>query len=115
LIKDATCEICGCEESAYHVVIQCTKPTALRFALRQHWALPYDEKLFTNTGPDWLLLLLYSVDSDTKSKILLLLWRAWHLWNNIIHDQGEGFYCEISGLLVKLFFSNKWRVLRLFI
>jgi hypothetical protein len=89
LTKDATCEICGHEEeSAYHAVVRCIKPTALRCALREFWDLP-DEKGFANTGPDWLLLLLNSVDARTKSRILLLLWRSWHLWNDIIHDQGK--------------------------
>jgi hypothetical protein len=27
------------------------------------------------------LLLLSSVDRETGAKILLLFWRAWHLWN----------------------------------
>jgi hypothetical protein len=70
LAKDATCEICGREdESAYHAVIRCTKPFALRWALRQQWELP-EEKHFAYTGPDWLLLLLNSVDATTRSKIL---------------------------------------------
>jgi ribonuclease HI len=44
----------------------------------------------TMVCPDWLLLLLASVDAATKSKILLLLYRrSWHLRNDIIHDLGK--------------------------
>jgi hypothetical protein len=29
------------------------------------------------------------LDAATKSKILLLLWRSWHLQSDIIHDLGK--------------------------
>jgi hypothetical protein len=32
---------------------------------------------------------LNSVDADGKAKILLLLWRAWHLRNDVIHASGR--------------------------
>ena len=48
-----------------------------------------NETVFRHTGRDWLLLLLDSADADTRAKILLLLWRAWHLRNDIIHQKGE--------------------------
>jgi hypothetical protein len=66
LTNDATCRICG---------------------LRQHWVLPEEER-FHFTGPDWLLLLLGSVDAEAKAKTLLLLWHAWHLRNDIMFGKG---------------------------
>jgi ribonuclease HI len=51
---------------------------SMRHEMRRHWFL-LDEKQFRCTGPDWLLLLLSSVDADGKANILLLFWRAWHL------------------------------------
>jgi hypothetical protein len=46
------------------------------------------ERQFQCTGPDWLLLLLNSVDRDTRTKVLLLLWRACHIHNDITHENG---------------------------
>jgi hypothetical protein len=74
-------------------VIRCTKSAALRDEMRRYWLLP-EEKLFRFTGPDWLLILLNSVDTESKAKILLLLWQSWHLRNGIIHAHGT---CSVTG------------------
>jgi ribonuclease HI len=34
-------------------------------------------------------VLLGSVDENTRAKILLLLWRSWHLRNDCIHNEGK--------------------------
>jgi hypothetical protein len=47
----------------------------LRQAMSQHWNLP-DEKIFSYTGKDWLLLLLDRVSKDLRGLILLVLWRV---------------------------------------
>jgi ribonuclease HI len=83
------CDICGRDaEDAYHAVVRCTKANGLRYALRKHWKLPH-EHTFRKTGKDWLLILLNQVDMDTGARILLMFWRAWHLRNNIVHDNGK--------------------------
>jgi ribonuclease HI len=56
--------------------------------MRNYWKLP-DEKCFRYTGNDWLQVLLGSVDENTRAKILLLLWRSWHLRNDCIHNDGK--------------------------
>ncbi|KAM0922814.1 hypothetical protein ACQ4PT_005932 [Festuca glaucescens] len=83
------CTICGtpCEDG-HHAVIRCPKAAGLRHAMRAHWKLPSEGSL-THSGKDWLLLLLNQVDEKIKARILLLLWRAWHLRNNIVHDDGK--------------------------
>jgi hypothetical protein len=74
LMEDVTCRICGVEdESDHHAVVKCTKAATLRFQLRQYWRLS-DEEQLRQTGPDWLLLLLNSVDAEVKAYILLLFW-----------------------------------------
>jgi ribonuclease HI len=56
--------------------------------MRKRWKLP-DERLFRYTGKDWLQLLLGQVDERTKARILMLLWRSWHLRNDVIHQEGR--------------------------
>jgi ribonuclease HI len=85
---NAQCLICGmADEDAFHATVACTKARALREAMRGPWNLP-GEQLFRKTGTDWLQILLGQVDELTRSRILMLLWRAWHLRNDIIHDTG---------------------------
>jgi hypothetical protein len=36
-------------------------------------------------APDWLPLLLSSLNAETKVRVLLLVWRAWHMRNNVMH------------------------------
>jgi hypothetical protein len=89
LTEDATCHLCGrWEEDGHHAVIGCTKATALRKELRRFLQLP-DEAQFRWQGPDWFLVLLSRVKKEVRANILLLLWRAWFLRNNVTHDTGE--------------------------
>lgn len=83
------CTICGHPvEDGFHATVACSKARALRFELRQVWSLP-GEELFAHSGPDWLLLLLDRVDKNNRGTILLMLWRAWYLRNNVVHDKGN--------------------------
>jgi hypothetical protein len=56
--------------------------------MRNVWSLP-EEYDFRYTGPDWLLILLSNASKESHPLILMLLWRAWHLRNNIIHEDGK--------------------------
>jgi hypothetical protein len=51
--------------------------------MRKFWSLQ-----FMKNDNDWLLMLLSSVQKEVKARILLLLWRSWHLRNDIIHGKG---------------------------
>jgi hypothetical protein len=89
LEKEATCQVCGIEEeSGYHAVVHCTQAKALRWELHLHWSLP-DERKFDYTGPDWLLHLLDTTEPEERNNIMLMLWRAWHHRNNIMHGKGK--------------------------
>jgi hypothetical protein len=108
LERDATCQICGTDaESGYHAVIRYSKAVALRHALRSIWRLP-DEGRLIYTGPDWLLHLLSSLDDDGWDKTLLLLWRAWHHWNDIMHGKGRAFVGESVEFLKSYVASLGW-------
>jgi hypothetical protein len=82
------CPICGVEaESSFHAIVACTKAKAIRQEMRKIWNLP-SEKEFHYTGKDWILLLLAKLNKKEQGQVLLLLWRAWFLRDDIIHEKG---------------------------
>ena len=97
---DSRSAICGRDdEDAHHATVRCTKAVALRQAMRKHWHIPHED-VFRNTVKDWLLICLSQVDANTKTNILMLLWRAWHLRNDIVHEKGlETIAMPVSFLL----------------
>jgi hypothetical protein len=110
LVDDATCHICGRgEEFSYHAVVQCTNDRALRHELRQRLCLP-EERVFSDTGPDWLLLLLNSVSPEVKANILMLFWRVWYLRNDATFGKGEasikGSACFLESYCESLRYAN---------
>nr|AAP54037.1 hypothetical protein LOC_Os10g31300 [Oryza sativa Japonica Group] len=63
------CPICGVkEENGFHATVECTVARSLREAIREFWALPPERK-FAMTGPDWLLVLLDSLNSSDKARV----------------------------------------------
>jgi hypothetical protein len=75
-------------EDSFHAIVECTKAKALRFEMRKHWDLPREEDM-VKTCEDWLLILLDKTKKDMHQAIMMLLWRCWHLRNNVIHDKGK--------------------------
>jgi hypothetical protein len=62
--QSGICPICGMtEENGFHATVECTLARGLREAMRAHWVLPA-ERSFAYTGPDWLLVLLDSLQSS---------------------------------------------------
>jgi hypothetical protein len=47
------------------------------------------EEDFRRTGTDWLLILLDKTNKVMHQAILLLLWRSWHLRNDICHAKRD--------------------------
>jgi hypothetical protein len=84
-----TCPICGNGiEDSFHATVECTKAKALRHKMRDYWQLP-SEKKFSRTGKDWLLVLLDNTNKRMHQAILMVLWRAWELRNDIYHKKGK--------------------------
>jgi hypothetical protein len=52
------------------------------------------ESLFKYSGPDWLLILLASINNDRRGLVLMTLWRCWHLRNDVVHEKGT---CSVDG------------------
>jgi hypothetical protein len=89
LSVSSRCEVCGnSEETGHHAVITCTKVAALWTEMQQEWLLS-DEQQLRDTGPDWLPVLLSTLDQECKAKVLLIMWRGWFLWNDIIFEKGR--------------------------
>jgi hypothetical protein len=68
--------------------------------MRAFWELP-DENHFRFTGNDWLQNLLGSCTSEERSRILLLLWRAWWLREDCVHAKGRALVGQSVQFLVK--------------
>jgi hypothetical protein len=84
-----TCNVCGKgTEDSFIATIECTKAKALRHRMRDFWSLPKEEN-FKRTGEDWLLILLKNSNKDMHQAILLVLWRSWHLRNDVCHAKGD--------------------------
>jgi ribonuclease HI len=100
-----TCNICGTEaETEYHAVMSCPKARALRLAMREFWQLPKEEELFY-TGHDWVLNILANHEEDTRSQLLFIWWRAWHLRNNSIFGDGKD-KISTSACFLKNYFNT---------
>jgi hypothetical protein len=76
------------DEDSFYAAVECTKAKALRLRMRDFWNLP-KEDTFKRTGEDWLLILLNNSNKVMQQAILLILWRLWHLRNDICHGKGD--------------------------
>ena len=102
IADDSVCGICGrCAEDEYHAVITCTRSVALRQAMRAFWEMP-KESDFRYTGLDWLQLLLLSQVEEVRTKLMLIMWQAWSLRNNVIHGDGKDTVSDSVQFLLRL-------------
>jgi len=53
--------------------------------MREFWALPA-ENMLTFNGPEWLLLLMDRLERVVAAQLLLILWRAWFVRNELTHN-----------------------------
>ena len=100
IVDDNVCEICGMEkEDEFHAIITCTRSRALRHAMRNCWELPRESDL-RYSGVDWLQMLLLSQTENVRNNILLVLWQAWSLRNNLVHgDKKDTVFGSVQYLL----------------
>jgi ribonuclease HI len=50
------------------------------------WSLP-EVSLVVNTGKEWVLNLLHGKTEMDRVRILMLLWRIWHVRNELVHSK----------------------------
>jgi hypothetical protein len=81
------CPICGREpEDNFHPFFGCTLAKELWNAMVEEWQIPVLSSV-VNTGRDWLLNFLANQTEDIGNKVLMTLWRSWHIRNEIVHDK----------------------------
>lgn len=81
------CPLCGLErEDTFHVFCRCPRAVDLWQAMAQVWRIP-DVKSIRNTRPEWFLNLIAECDEGDRLRVLMLMWRCWHVRNEIQHDK----------------------------
>uniref|UniRef100_A0ACD5TZV9 Uncharacterized protein n=1 Tax=Avena sativa TaxID=4498 RepID=A0ACD5TZV9_AVESA len=54
--------------------------------MKDEWQLP-DTAPWANYGDEWVLALLDGQSELQRTRILMTLWRCWHIRNEIVHDK----------------------------
>ena len=87
MTHDATCRICGREdEDTFHALVRCTHARLLWEVMREVWDLPRDDMVRPD-GHEWLLQILARQTETQRSLLLMLLWRIWHVHNELTHNK----------------------------
>ena len=81
------CPLCGLErEDMFHAFCRCPLAKELWHAMATDWCIPKVEDIL-NTGSEWLFTLLDPLDEATRMIVLMIMWRTWHVRNEITHDK----------------------------
>jgi hypothetical protein len=73
------CVICGIErEDNFHAFCRCPLAMILWHAMKEVWPLP-ELLMIANTGKEWILYLIDGRPEMERLKILMSLWRIWHV------------------------------------
>jgi ribonuclease HI len=54
--------------------------------MKDVWVLP-DDSIIQNTGTEWLLRLLNSIDINQRVATMMTIWRIWHNHNELTHGK----------------------------
>jgi hypothetical protein len=78
------CPVCGVEpEDNFYPFFHCTLSKQLWYSMDDKWQLP-DLCSVLNTGVDWLLNFICTMFKGMICKVLMILWRLWHIRNEIV-------------------------------
>ncbi|VAH69938.1 hypothetical protein VPH35_048126 [Triticum aestivum] len=81
------CPICGKGiEDNYHPFCVCPNSVELWKEMANVWRLPAIESI-KNIGVEWLFQALEVLPDTDRAMLLMLLWRCWHVRNEIVHDK----------------------------
>lgn len=83
----STCTICGIdEENSIHALYLCPLARQLWSAMAECWDVPALLPAEV-ASEDWIFQLLDKATELQRMQILLILWRAWHVHNEITHHK----------------------------
>ena len=74
------------QESSFHALISCPNAANLWDLMLNHWHLP-NRSLIKWTGTEWLFHLLAETHESIRSRAIMVLWRVWHLRNELVHGK----------------------------
>lgn len=81
------CPICSVEtEDNFHPFFRCPLARELWRTMSEIWSLPCLESI-QNNGTEWLLQVLHPLPEIERSMMLMTLWRAWHIHNEVVHHK----------------------------
>jgi ribonuclease HI len=81
------CVLCGVEcEDNYHAFCRCPLAINLWHVMSEVWELP-DPLTIPNVGSEWVLHLLHGKTELERLRIMMLLWRIWHVRNEVVHHK----------------------------
>jgi hypothetical protein len=73
-------------EDNFHPFVRCNMAKQLWQFMAEKWHLPALESI-EHTGVDWLISLLEKISSGMICRVLMTLWRIWHVRNEIVHGK----------------------------
>lgn len=73
-------------EETFHIFCRCPRAVSLWQAMAGHWNLP-DIKRVWHKGEECLFDLMQDLGDYDRMRILMVLWRSWHVWNEIVHNK----------------------------
>ncbi|KAE8817674.1 retrotransposon unclassified [Hordeum vulgare] len=81
-----TCPIYGREvEGSFHVLCACDKAQQLWKAMTRVWELPRLTDI--KRHDDWFIHVVCEADEQQRVRLLMLLWRIWHVRNEVVHSK----------------------------
>mgnify|MGYP005846068177 CR=1 FL=1 len=81
------CPLCGVErEDGFHAFCRCPLAKEHWHAMALDWPIPSVDDIH-NVGPEWLFTLLEPLDEATRMIVLMIMWRIWHVRNEITHEK----------------------------
>ena len=85
--NEQACTICGhVTEDAHHALVRCPHAAGLWNSMREIWDIPGEEEMH-DTESEWIFRLLEKLNETQRMMVLMILWRAWHVRNEVTHEK----------------------------
>lgn len=85
--KVQACTICGSDvEDAHHALISCPHAASLWNVMKEVWDIPNSDDL-QDRELEWIFRLLEKLTEIQRTMVLMTMWMAWHVHNEITHHK----------------------------